>query len=64
MCFDNIVINNWIRTTRQIRVIVAIELRDVEDLLIVTDFKAIEIVEYSVVFTFNIFKVRSKLLKY
>ena len=64
MCFYNIVINNWIRTTRQIRVIVAIDLRDVEDLLIVTDFKAIDSVGYDVVFTFDIFKFRAKLLEY
>ena len=49
---SNIVITNWISTTRQILVIIAIELRDVEDLLIFTHFKAIESVGYDVVFTF------------
>ena len=43
-------IMNWIRTIRQIRVIVAIELRDGEDLLIVAYFKARESVGYDVFF--------------
>ena len=38
MCFGNVVITNWIRAVSQILVIVAIELRDVEYLLIVTLF--------------------------
>ena len=49
---------------RHIRVIVATELRDVEDLLIVTHVKAIESVGYDIVFTFDIFKFRDKLLEY
>ena len=51
-------------TFRQILVIVTIELRDVEDLLIVTHFEAIESVGYDVVFTFGIFKFRAKLFEY
>ena len=43
-------ITNWISTIRQIRVIVAIDFRDVEDLLIVTYFKARESVGSDVVF--------------
>ena len=57
-------ITNWISDIRQILVIVAIELRDVEDLFIVTNFKARESVGNGVVFTFDIFKFRSKLFKY
>ena len=57
-------ITNWISTIRQIRVIVAIELRYVEDLLIVTHFKARESVGYGVVLTCDIFKFRSKLFEY
>ena len=53
MCFGNIVITNWISTIRQIRVIVAIERRDVEDLLIVIHIKARESVGYDFVFTFD-----------
>ena len=52
------------RTSMQILVIVAIELRDVEDLLVVTHIKARESVSYDVVFTFDIFKFRAKLLDY
>ena len=48
----------------QIRVIVAIEPRDVEDLLVVTHFKARESVGYDVVFTLNIYKFRTKLFYY
>ena len=57
-------ITNWISAIRQILVILAIELIDVEDLLIVTYFKARESVGYNVVFTFDIFKFRSKLFEY
>ena len=35
-------ITNWIGAVRQVLVVIAIELRDVEDLLIVNLFKAIE----------------------
>ena len=49
--YGNIVITNWISTIRQIRIIVSIELRDVEYLLIVTHFKVRESVGYDVVFT-------------
>ena len=51
-------ITNWLRDIRQILVIVAIELIDVEDLLIVTPFKARESVGNDVVFTFDIFQFR------
>ena len=53
-------INNWISTISQIRVIEAIDHRDVEDLLIVTHFKVRESVGYDVVFTLDIFKFRAK----
>ena len=55
---------NWISTIRQIHVIVSLELRDVEYILIVTHFKARESVRYNVVFTFDIFKFRAKLFDY
>ena len=45
---------NRIGAVRHILVIVAIELRDVEDLLIVTLFQAIESVGNDVVFSFKI----------
>ena len=64
LCFGNIVITNWISAIRQILVIVAIELRDVEDLLIVTYFKAIERSSCDAVFTFDIFQFRAKLFEY
>ena len=48
----------------RIRVIIAIELIDVEDLLIVTHFKARETVGYNVVFTFDTFKFREKFFEY
>ena len=54
-------ITNFISTIRKIIVIVAIDLRDVEDLLIVTHVKARERVGYDVVFTFDIFKLWAKL---
>ena len=57
-------ITNWIGAVRHILIIVATELRDVEDVLIVTLFKAIESVGNDVVFTFDIFKFRAKLFKY
>ena len=57
-------ITNWIRAIRQILVILAIELRDVEDLFIVTHFKARDIVGNDVVFTFDTFQLRAKLFEY
>ena len=48
-------ITNWIGAVRHILVIVAIELRDVEDLLIWTLFQVRENVGNDVVFTFDIF---------
>ena len=57
-------IKNWIGTVRHILVILAIEIRDVEDLLIVTHFKARESVGNDVVFNFDIFKFRAKLFEY
>ena len=47
-----------------ILVIVAIELRDVQDLLIVTIFKATESFVNIVVFTFDNFQFKAKLLEY
>ena len=64
MCFGNIAIMNWIRTIRQIIVIAYIELRYVEDLLIVTHIKERDRIGYDVVFTFDIFKFWAKLLEY
>ena len=57
-------ITNWIGAVRQILVIVAIELRDVQDLLIVTLFKERESVGNNVVFSFDIFQFRAKLFEY
>ena len=57
-------ITNWISTIRQILVILAIELRDVEDLFIVTHFKARESIGKDVIFSFDIFQFRAKLFKY
>ena len=57
-------ITNWIGTVRHILVIVAIDLRDVEDLLIVIHVKVRESVGYDVVFTFDIFKFWAKLFEY
>ena len=57
-------ITNWISTIRQIGVILSIDLRDVEDLLVVTHFNSRESVGYDVVFTFDIFKFRAKLFEY
>ena len=57
-------ITNWIGAVRQILVILAIDLIDVEDLLIVTHFKARESVGNNVVFTFDEFQFRAKLFKY
>ena len=42
---------------------IAIELIDVEDLLIVTHFKARESVAYDVVFNIDLFKFWTKLVK-
>ena len=64
MCFRNTVITNWISAIREILLIVAIELRDVVDLLIVTHFMARESVGYDVVFTFDIFRFRAKRFEY
>ena len=55
---------NWISAIRNILVIVVIELRDVEDILIVTHFKARESVGNDVVFTFDIFQLRAKRFEY
>ena len=57
-------ITNWIGAVRHILVIVAIEFRDVEDLLIVTLFKARESVGNDVVFSPDIFQFRAKLSEY
>ena len=57
-------ITNRISAIRQILVIVAIELRDVEDLLIVTLFKAIESVGNDVVFSLDIFQFRANFFEY
>ena len=64
MCFGNIVITNWISAVRQILVIVVIELRDVEDLLIWTLFNARESVGYEVLISLDIFQFRAKLFEY
>ena len=57
-------ITNWISAIRQIIVILAIEIRDVEDILIVIHIKARESVGYDVVFTFDIFNFWAKLFEY
>ena len=57
-------IPNWIGAVRKILVIVAIEIRDVEDLLIVTILKTRESVGNDVVFSFDIFQFRAKLFEY
>ena len=57
-------ITNWIGAVRQILVTVAIDLRDVEDLLIVTIFKERESVGNDVLLSFDIFQFRAKLFKY
>ena len=62
MCFGNVVITNWIGAVRQILFIVAIELRDVDGLLIITIFKARESVGNDVVFSFDIFQFRAKIM--
>ena len=64
LCFGIIVIKNRISAIRQILLILAIELGDVENLLIVTYFKAKERVGKDVVFTFDIFQFRAKLFEY
>ena len=57
-------ITNWIGAVRQILVIIAIELRDVKDLLIWTIFKARESVGNEVVLSLDIFQFRAKLFEY
>ena len=57
-------ITNWIGAVRQILIIVAIELRYVEDILIVTLLKARESVGNDVVFSFGIFQFWAKLFEY
>ena len=57
-------ITNWISAIGQILVILAIDLRDVEDLLIVTHLKARESVGNNVAFSFAIFQFRAKLFEY
>ena len=57
-------ITNRIIAVRQIHVIVAIELRDVEDLLIVNLFKARESLGNDVVFSFDLFQFRAKIFDY
>ena len=54
-------ITNWIGAVRQILVIVAIEFRDVEDLLIWTLFKAKESVGNNVILSLDIFQFKAKL---
>ena len=49
---------------QEILVIVAIELRHVEDILIVTHFKVRESVGNDVFFSFDIFQFRAKLFEY
>ena len=57
-------ITDWISAIRQILVITDIELRYVEDILIVTHLKARESVGNDVVFSFDIFQFRAKLFEY
>ena len=57
-------ITNWISAVGKVLVILAIELRDFEDILIATHFKARESVGSNVIFTFDISKFRAKLFKY
>ena len=57
-------ITNWIGAVRQILFIVAIELRDVEDILIWTIFKARESVGNDGVFSLDILQFRAKLFEY
>ena len=57
-------ITNWISAIRQILVIEAIELRDVEDILIFTLLKGIESVGNEVVLCFDIFQFMAKLFEY
>ena len=57
-------ITTWIGAVRQILVIVAIEFRDVEDILIWTIFKARESVDNDVILSFDIFQFRAKLFEY
>ena len=54
----------WFDAYLKIFVIVAIEIRDVKDILIVTNFKARESVGNDIVFTFDIFQFRAKLFEY
>ena len=62
--FGNINITNGISAIRKILVILAIDLRAVEYLLIVTHLKARDSVGNDVDFTFDIFQFRSKLFEY
>ena len=55
---------NRIGAVRQILVIIAIEFRDVEDLLIWTILKARESVGKDVMFSLDIFQFRAKLFEY
>ena len=57
-------ITNWIGAVRQILVIVAIEFRDVENLLILTIFKTRESVGNDVVLSLDIFQFRAKFFEY
>ena len=57
-------ITNWIGAVRQILVIVAIELRYVENLLIITLFQARESVGNNVILSFDIFQFRAKIFEY
>ena len=57
-------ITHWIGAVRQILVIIAIEFRDVEDILIWTLLKAKKSVGNDVIFSFDIFQLRAKLFEY
>ena len=57
-------ITNWIDAVRQFLVIVAIELRDVQNILIWDIFKARESIINDVVLSFDIFQFRAKLFEY
>ena len=64
LCFGDIVITNRIGAVRHILVTIAIEFRDVEDLLIWTLFKARESIGNDVILSFDIFQFRANLFKY
>ena len=57
-------ITNWIGAVTQILVVIAIELRDVEDLLIWNLVKARESVGNNVVLSLDIFQFRAKRFDY